>query len=268
LALAKDFGDVNLDGKKWKDLGKDERQRFWDYILPVEMLSSVEGTLVNEVFDRFNRNSKKLERQELRHAKYDGWFITFAEDETERAEWQTFKIVTKARSKRMRDVQFMSELMLIILENGIAGFDQDNLDSKYSQYDEPDVVDEETEDVLPAFSKVEFTQRWESVRSYVLEMETTNACVSIHASTFMNFYTLWGVVGLTAHMPAATEVAEKYKHFMEDVKTSSNLATEGSESADDPDNLVSQYQSGMQGASTDLSKRQVRHNALLEALLK
>ena len=46
-------------------------------------------------------------------------------------------VVTAARAKRMRDVQFISELLLMILEEEIVGFDQDYLDKKYAEYENP-----------------------------------------------------------------------------------------------------------------------------------
>ena len=76
------------------------------------MVDVIDGAIVNEVFDRLNRNSRKLTSQELRHAKYDGWPITIAEAEEEKEDWKRLGIVTTARAKRMADTQFISELML------------------------------------------------------------------------------------------------------------------------------------------------------------
>src|ERR1035441_777137 len=78
LRLASTYGDNRLDGKKWSDLEGEQalKQRFWNYQITVEMIDIVEGTVVNEVFDRLNRNSRKLTAQELRHAKFDGWGIS------------------------------------------------------------------------------------------------------------------------------------------------------------------------------------------------
>lgn len=118
IAMDKDYGDAKLDGKKWKSIENDPglKTRFSNYLLAVEFIDSIDGNYVNEVFDRLNRISRKLERQELRHAKYDGWFITTAETESEKDEWERFGIVTKARMKRMKDIQFISELLMVILK--------------------------------------------------------------------------------------------------------------------------------------------------------
>lgn len=87
IRISKSYGDVRLDGKTWSELHGETtlKQDFWNYPIPVEMLDTVEGSVVNEVFDRLNRNSRKLTRQELRHARFDGWFITTVETESDEA---------------------------------------------------------------------------------------------------------------------------------------------------------------------------------------
>src|SRR6266550_6911143 len=139
IRIGKDFGDARLDGKKWSDLvqGDDKlKHLFWNYQVSVEMVDNVEGSLINEVFDRLNRNARKLTRQELRHAKFEGWLATQVDKESERDAWKTLGVVTTARVKRMADTQFISELMLVILENAVLGFDQDDLDDLYAKYDD------------------------------------------------------------------------------------------------------------------------------------
>lgn len=42
----------------------------------------------------------------------------------------------------MKNVQFISELPLILLENKIVGFDQDYLDQMYAKYDELEDIED------------------------------------------------------------------------------------------------------------------------------
>ena len=79
LSIPSDFSNLNLAGKKWKQLNTEQKKHFWNYQFAVEMLDVVDPATVKEIFERYNRTSKNLEPQELRHAKYDGWFITRAE---------------------------------------------------------------------------------------------------------------------------------------------------------------------------------------------
>jgi hypothetical protein len=81
----------------------------------VEYLPTVEESVVNAIFDRINRNSAYLTAQELRHAKFNGAFITAAE---ELAEWlmnklpQGFPNITKKSRQRMKEVEFVAQLLL------------------------------------------------------------------------------------------------------------------------------------------------------------
>lgn len=265
ISISKDFGDTNLAGKKWKDITDPElKRRLWDYVITVEMLPTTEGTIVNEVFDRLNRNSRKLERQELRHAKYDGWFITLAEEESNKDEWKILELATTARAKRMKDVQFLSEIFMIILDKQIVGFDQDNIDEKYAEYDVP-------EETKPSFSEEDFIQEIQELKSILIEMEKHNSSITTYARNYNNFYTLWAVIALNREqIQTSTGVANKYEEFMKLV--------EAFNQHDDPETLVAQdrekltdawnYYRNSLGASTDLNPRQARYEALLNAIIK
>lgn len=60
VSVDKNFGNSDLDGNQWSKLSVDSKRKFWNYVISVEFIDTVEGTIVNEIFDRFNRNSKKL----------------------------------------------------------------------------------------------------------------------------------------------------------------------------------------------------------------
>jgi hypothetical protein len=264
LRIAKTFGDVRLDGKKWADLeGELElRHRFWNYQLPVEMIDIVED-VVNEVFDRLNRNSRRLTRQELRHAKYDGWFTTIAEAEAEKEAWNTLGVTTKARAKRMTDTQFISELMLVILENAVLGFDQDDLDASYAQYDDPS-------ETVVGFSEQGFINNFELVKAYLLAMEGQDNVVSGFAKSLAHFYTLWSIIALNCDkLKPPPETATRYKAFMQKVETlaaQKNLEVFLAEKGASFQNAFLYYDYA-RGASTDLKPREERYKVLSEELL-
>jgi hypothetical protein len=267
IAISKDFGDANLNGKKWKQLEESSelQDKFWNYVITVEFVQSIEGTILKNVFDRLNRNSRKLERQELRHAKYDGWFITLVENESEKEEWKALKVVTTGRARRMKDVQFLSEIILILLDNKIIGFDQDYLDQKYAEFDDP-LQDH------PGFSEDEFIKLFEKIKRYINDMETHNQCVSEYAKNFGSFYTLWALIALNINdLPNTDDLANRYLEFMRKVyeigeKDDLDAFFEGLINKDSYKNPVQYYRNAL-GASTDLSQRGARLNALNEILL-
>ena len=268
LRIAKDFGDLRLDGKKWSQLqGERElKQKFWNYQITMEMMDIPESSVVNEVFDRLNRNARKLTRQELRHAKFDGWLITEVEKEAEREEWRTLGVVTTARLKRMLDVQFLSELVLVVLNKEIAGFDQDALDQMYAKYEEPS-------ETLEGFDVEEIRQHLATVKGYLARMEGDGKVVSrLTKGQLGHFYTLWAFVALSEanDLPPSGDIEARYTGFMEKV---ARLAAEPDLDAflrqEDAGEykLALTYLNNSRGANTDLAPRKERLMALRAALL-
>jgi Protein of unknown function DUF262 len=261
--LGDNLTDLGVSGKRFSGLDAAQKRLFWDYIFTVEMLDIIEGIVLDEVFSRINTNARKLERQELRHAKYDGWFVNFVEQEAEKEEWKRLKVVTTARAKRMKDSQFISELFLVILDGQMVGFDQDYLDTKYAEYDNP-------QETHTDFSEEEFRERAEQVKSHILGMEAFNAAVSKYAKTFIHFYTLWALVVLNENdLPPAGEFAAKYIDFMNYVirPGDEDEIVRRLESTGPYEPHASVYQAYATGASTDLTPRQMRYRALRAALL-
>lgn len=264
IKIANDFGDSRLDGKKWEQISDDLKQDFWNYILPVEMINFTEVKLVTEVFDRLNRNSRKLTRQELRHAKFDGWFASFVEEEITNPVWRTIGLVKSREDRRMDDVQRLSELLLVILENRIMGFDQDNLDSLYAKYDD---IDEEVFDTSPegTITDFEFKDILEETKNYLIEMEKSNRDITKYTRTMLNLYTLWSVIVIdNENLPSPQETSKRYAEFMETVKSYPYFPDPIIDSRISL--LVYRYQSNSQGASTDLRQRRERYEVLKEVM--
>jgi len=265
IALAKDFGDVSLDGKKWKELGEQQRRSFWDYVIPVEFILFVEGTVVNEVFDRLNRNSRKLERQELRHAKYEGWFITVCEQESEDPLWKELGVVTTARVKRMKDVQFLSELLIVLLTKKVVGFDQDMIDQVYADYEDPS-------ETHPDFSGEEFRERIGQVKAYLRKMEDADQAVFQHVRTSIHLYSLWALIAINIErVPDPRVAAERYHQFMEKVdrlNKEADLYAFLQKHETDEYSAPLQYLENARGASTEAVQREQRDRLLCTAILR
>jgi hypothetical protein len=264
LRIAKDYGDIRLDGKKWEDLVGDTefRHRFWNYQITVEMLDEQQVAMVRDVFDRLNRNARRLTRQELRHAKFDGWLITTAEADSEREEWKELGVTTRARSARMTDTQFISELMLVILENTVLGFDQDVLDDLYAKYDDPD-------DELENFSKDDFRDQYARTKAILLETEKHDKTVTTWAKGFGAFYTLWSFVVLHQTDIELNSLSDRYVQFMREVDELASQKDLQSFLRTDTQGrfrLALRYFENSRGASTDLAQRQARVDALEEAI--
>ncbi len=115
----------------------ENKSTFYRYTFSVEYLSTIDESIINNIFDRINKNVAKLTSQELRHAKYSGEFITACE---EQAEWMfnamenNLLTIPAQRIKQMRDVEFVSQLLLIN-EDGYRGYSSTELDMAFADKD-------------------------------------------------------------------------------------------------------------------------------------
>lgn len=261
IAIDAGYGDVTYNGKKFNELTIDQKRKFWDYTLVVDFIESVDGANIDQVFDRVNRNSINLQPQELRHARFNGWFINETEDEAENDFWWNIKVSTRAKDKRMKNVQLIAELLLIILDKKIVGFSQDYLDDMFALYDSP-------EESVDAFDEEVYKLERNRIKTYLTEMEAHNACISTYAKTANNLYTLWALVALN-EVPAAAILANSYAAFMIQVAAlaaASNPEELVPEDAAKELQLAFTYYRNSKGASTDLSQRNERLNALKSIL--
>lgn len=263
-------GNSDLDDKKWSQIENREiKNQFMNYLFTVEILDD-NTTQWNEVFDRLNRNSKTLSRQELRHARYEGWFIKMAEKEADESRfWGDIGVSTTGRMKRMKDVEFISILLLVILEEKIVGFPQDNLDELYAKYDyfdemDEDRVDEMNEDRVD--KEDSFNSKFNSVKEFITNANafhntfTTNKTFTKKRMTHL--YTIWTYLVLIEIPNKSDEFAEKIHDFMTilaRIEKSDDLE-EGS--CSDKERVVLTYHKNAIGAATELKQREARMNAL------
>ena len=254
-----DFIDIGLQKKRWRDLDRSAKEKFWNYAIIVEMLPDVSDSAIRNIFERINRNSRKLTPQEMRHAKYDGWFINFVEKESEKLEWRNFGVVTTARIKRMIDVQFISELCAVMLKGSIVGFDQDMLDDIYAEYD--DVSD------IGDFLEDEFIENVETTKGAISQILAHDEYVLGYIKTQGDFFSLWAHLYLENHRGLdVSAFCESYRKFMGSVRSLLNTTDVSVEEEEAMDSNVREYARHSRGASTDLTPRLARHVALTKAL--
>jgi len=128
---------THLRDKKIDQFSVDDRTAFWTYQFSVEYLPTNEESVINGIFERINTNTAKLTRQELRHARLSGRFITAAEDMTEymtKALPEGFPRLQSQSRKQMKDVELVANLLLYF-EEGPRGYSQDELDQAFSDRD-------------------------------------------------------------------------------------------------------------------------------------
>lgn len=268
FSLAEDFGDRNFNGKRWRDFDDKPiiKRLLWNYRITIEELDDASFPNINDVFSRLNKNANKLTPQELRHARFDGWLISFLEDEAQRSVWKTFKIRTAAKEKRMLDVQNISELASVILRGDVSGFSQEDLDQLYAEHDDADSEEGE-------FDTDEFSRSFSRVREVLESLEERSQVVSQSAQPFLNFYTLWAALHRNPLSDDQfDDFAGRYAAFMGSVRDFP--LDEASEVAPTFEDLtgndlhIAKYKAASVGATTDEPKRKERLKALESAVFQ
>lgn len=259
VPIPDDFPNITLRKKKWRDLDKTQRDQFWNYEIVVEMLPEVNESYVSNIFERINRNARGLKPQELRHAKYDGWFINVAENEAEKQEWKDFGVVTTGRAKRMADVQFISELMSLTIKKAIEGFDQDELDAIYADYE--DLSD------IPEFIEDDFQASFENSKAIIRKLLSLKPFLASKVKIQSHFYSLWAFVTIESDRASDESIFyDRYAKFISDVtNTGVNQPLEDQEPIEHQEykSIVDKYTMNARGASTELPQRLARHEALV-----
>ncbi len=179
INLPDNFGSTELDGKYFEELSDEYKKKFWSYILSVEFYTNANEELIKESFDRLNRNVLRLSSQELRNAKFDGRFITLISELSDDPFWSDIGISKVSTSRRMKDIEFISELFLLTMQ-GVASTSKNMLDSYYAAYDEE--VPKEPEN----------RRRFEEVKDIILKLR-----LDINKTRFVyfsDFYSLWGAL--------------------------------------------------------------------------
>ena len=261
LSIPSDFGNNRLDGKKWRDIQNDPElvERFMNFAFPIESITNI--TCVKDIFDRLNRNSKILNPQELRHAKYQGWFITFAEHEVEDEFWAKCRVWTKGNAKRMKDVQVISELLMLVLEGRIVGFDQERLDAVYALYDFPQDFDIDNLWGFPSIDEEDIKQEFLTIKNK-LESIVRDDSVLMFIKDTKHLYSLWAYLVLKEKYGQLPDFSlSKYKELVEycnQMRGSSTLPSQDATS-----DVKYMYYANSIGASTEEPQRQKRHEALV-----
>ncbi|MER2253288.1 DUF262 domain-containing protein [Methylorubrum podarium] len=125
-------------GRRFSDLPQAAQQRILDYTFSVHSFSAdTDDREILQIFARMNSTGVKLNEQELRNAEYYGSFKQLSyELATEQLNrWREWKIFTPNQIARMYEVEFTSELMIIMLQ-GIGSKSKPNIDSFYKSYDD------------------------------------------------------------------------------------------------------------------------------------
>lgn len=231
-----------LRGLYFRDLPDDTKRAFWSYQFLVEYLPTDAESVINDIFDRINKNVIKLTPQELRHARYSGVFIQTCEHLAEwlSAETPDFPRIVQQSRRQMKDVQLVAELLLLA-EKGPRSYSQDELDAAFAarddQWEEKDEVERVFRDAV----------------AYTRELLASEDTIRVsRLRNQVDYYSLMGAImetQKTGSLRPAREVASALADFVRRVD---------SEDARAADAAVRSYFEAARSAASDTANRRAR----------
>jgi hypothetical protein len=120
-------------GKEFSLLPGALQDAIWNYPLAVQELRGWDDDQIRALFRRLNYVVERLNKQELRHSQYFGEFVTAVESLAKAPFWDEIGFFSRHDSVRMKDVEFVSELFVLLIDGVQEG--QSTLDSFYAEYD-------------------------------------------------------------------------------------------------------------------------------------
>ncbi|WP_419873096.1 DUF262 domain-containing protein [Candidatus Pristimantibacillus sp. PTI5] len=246
IPLPEDFSEGNADkeilnGKYFKDIDGDEytefREQFWTYVIPVEYLDKVTGDMVDNIFDRLNRNGVPLNPQELRNAKFHDSRLLAIVDELLQMDFWVQR--TKGLEvERMEDKEFISELLLTMLENNLFDSNQEVMDNLYVKWTREQISDDQIE-------------LFKEITRFMEQLELDYNKYKINGVSHM--YGLW----CFAHHCVLLGVD------VEEIKETVHNMYKGLRMKQSEDLFIQQYKKSMESRTKSKSQRINRLNALL-----
>lgn len=131
VTLKKPYNGLFLN-KKYSQLPKEERDKFIRYKIDINEIFNPTDEEIRDLYSRVNKYTVQLNKQELRKADFPGDFIALAEQLAENEFLENSGIFTVKQRRRMLDVEFVEELLTIL----VAGIQdkKDYIDSMCEEY--------------------------------------------------------------------------------------------------------------------------------------
>ncbi|MEY9913315.1 hypothetical protein ABIA35_009582 [Catenulispora sp. MAP12-49] len=207
FTTAESLNDLGLGNMYYSELPEDVKLSLLEYVFTVENIRQASVAELNDAFDRLNRNVARLNKQELRHAQFDGAFIRKVEQLAEHPFWTAIGLVTQARVRRMQDVEYVSELYAISMAGIHEG--KDYLDDIYAENDRE------------IYGEAEADTRFIATLDYLREVNSHVSLKSNRLSNVADFYSLWAAVGdlyAIGTLPSPQEAASRLESFAREIE--------------------------------------------------
>lgn len=118
-----------LDGKDLKEY----KRKLWRYVIPIEYIDTSNKDVIDNIFDRLNRNGEPLNGQELRKSVYHGSTLLLLVEKLADSEFWRERL-EKTDVARMEHYEFVSEIIFQLIEGSPLHANQQELDRLYEKY--------------------------------------------------------------------------------------------------------------------------------------
>jgi hypothetical protein len=138
IPVSDDYPNMALRGRTFSSLDDKIKLNVWRYAFSVEFIEQENEMIINDIFNRINKNVAKLTPQELRHARFSGPFINKAEELAEEMENllpSGFPNIAAQSKRQMKDIENVAT-MLVFVEAGERSLSQTDLDKAFSDREE------------------------------------------------------------------------------------------------------------------------------------
>jgi len=237
------FSD-DVEGKYFQDLDSDRlapyKRHFWKYSIPIENVDSQDPLVIDDIFDRLNRNGEPLKGQELRNSKY---YRTELLNVVARLSKLPFwgSRLEHLDAARMEDLEFISELVFELLEEKPLAANQPILDEMYEKYSEYDGFDRASEE-------------FEVITKFMEELDLDYAEFRIQGVSHL--YGLWCLSERCVDAKITpTSVSGRLAEFFEELR-----------SAEMVDQNVIEYKRSMSSRTKSEIQRRLRLDSLISYL--
>lgn len=236
-------------GMKFDELSPEEKRRVFGYKFIVRQLPEMSDEDIRGIFQRLNKNVVALNPQELRQATYWGPFLRAMQEIANYPYWSTTGIFTPLNTRRMLDIEYVSELAVAVLHGHQNK--KETLDQYYAAYEE------------------EFEQKDELVEKFrrvIYELEHLLPDIkNTRWRKKTDFYSLFLVLaGDSASLPLSADQRFTARQALDSFSVKVNEALSGVPSP----NLTESEQSYIHSirASSDVGNRRRRHDSLVVLL--
>ena len=245
--------DSRWDGYTFGELTDEQKATFFGHGMAVRYLQEATDEDIEDLFRRLNKYLTPLNPQELRNATYRGPFLRLCENLADDAFWSENRLATPEAIRRMRDIEFVSDLVIGVID-GPQGGSAKTIDEYYATY-EP--------------YEAEFPRQRECRRLFMRAVDLIQEILpELRSTRWANKTDFYSLFNATVHLLRSDMLPqEKVNHVRKvldqwDADIGRYQARENASVSAE----VKAYVEASRRGSSDKSRRGARHQALLATL--